>query len=104
MARERGLRRLVHWEADMKLRIGQSALSIGVFCCVLGALICFDDRVRDRFADLIYGTDPWSPFNIRLGELGSALVSAIRYQSIENAPVLVFTTVGCILFVFMAKM
>jgi hypothetical protein len=88
----------------MKLRIRQSALSIVVFCGVLGGLIFFDERVRDRFSDLIFGTNPWSPFNIRLGELGSALVSAFRYQSIENAPVLVFTVVGCILFVFMAKM
>jgi hypothetical protein len=88
----------------MKLRIRQSALSIAVFCCVLAGLICFDDRVRDRFSDVIYGSNPWAPMNIRIGELGSALVSALRYQSIENSPVLVFTVVGCILFVFMAKM
>lgn len=87
----------------MKFRIRQSALSITVFCGVLGALICFDERVRDRFGELMFGTNPWSPWNTRLGELGSALLSALRYQSIENAPVLVFTTVGCILFVFMVK-
>ena len=38
-----------------------------------------------------------------IAELGGALWSAARYQSIENAPLLVFATVGAVLTVFMLK-
>jgi hypothetical protein len=31
------------------------------------------------------------------------LLSAVRYQSIENAPLLIFATVGAVLFLFMVK-
>ena len=90
----------------MKLGIRETALSAGVFCGVLFALMTVDPRVQERLADLISGgsvAGTVAPWTSRLGELGDALLSAARYQSIENAPLLVFATVGAVLTLFMFK-
>jgi hypothetical protein len=89
----------------MKVKAGirQSVLSLIVFVIVLAGLVSVDARVRDRFSDLMAGDAHLSPWSDRVGDLGSALASAIRHQSVENAPVLVFTTVGIVLFLFMVR-
>lgn len=87
----------------MKAGLRQSMLSITVFVLVLGALVFVDPRVRDRFGALVYGGDGVSSAGERASELGSALLTAARYQSIENAPLLIFATVGAVLFLFMVK-
>lgn len=78
-------------------------LSVTVFVIVLGGLVFVDPRVRDRFSALITGGDGVMSAGERASELGSALLSALRYQSIENAPLLIFATVGAVLFVFMVR-
>jgi hypothetical protein len=78
-------------------------LSVGVFVLILAGLVSVDERVRTRFFDVMSGGDGLSPWGDRLSDLGSALGSAIRYQSIENAPLLIFATVGAVLFLFMLK-
>src|SRR5512138_1218125 len=86
---------------NMKLGIRQGILSTVIFIVVLAGLVSVDDRVRDRVGDLFAGGDSVSPWGDRAGDLGSALVSAVRHQSIENAPLLVFAAVGAVLVVFM---
>jgi hypothetical protein len=88
-----------------KLGIREGAVSMGVFCGVLFALTTVDPRVQDRLADLVgYGdVSHLGSWTHRLGELGDALLSAARHQSLENAPLLVFATVGAVLTIFMVK-
>jgi hypothetical protein len=86
----------------MKLGIRQGIASAAVFGAVLLMLVSIDDRVRDRFSDLV-GSGGVTPWGDRFGDLGSAVMSAIRYQSIENAPMLVFAAAGAILVAFMLK-
>jgi hypothetical protein len=83
--------------------IRQSLMSIIVFVIVLGGLVSVDARVRDRFSNLLTGGDDISPWGDRVSDLGGALVSAVRHQSVENAPLLIFTTVGVVLFLFMVR-
>jgi hypothetical protein len=78
-------------------------LSTVVFVIVLGGLVSVDARVRDRFSNLISGGDDLTPWGDRFSDLVHALISAIRYQSIENAPLLIFATVGIVLFLFMVR-
>ena len=78
-------------------------LSVGVFVIVLGGLLFVDARVRDRFSDLVYGGEGAASIGDRAGELANALLTAARYQTIENAPMVIFATVGAVLFVFMVK-
>jgi hypothetical protein len=88
----------------MKLGFRQAIASAAVFGAVLIVLVSVDDRVRDRFNDLVSGgSGSLTPWGDRAGDLGNALVSAARYQSIENAPLLVFAAVGAVLVVFMLK-
>jgi hypothetical protein len=87
----------------LKVRFRQYALSITVFAIVLGGLVSVDERVRDRFSAVVQGNDALTPLGDRVGDLGGALMAAIRNQSIENAPLLVFATVGGVLFLFMFR-
>ena len=87
----------------LTLRIRQYALSIAVFAIVLGGLVSIDDRVRDRFLALVHGDDALTPLGDRVSDLGGALMTAVRNQSIENAPLLIFATAGGVLFLFMFR-
>lgn len=87
----------------MKLALRQYVLSIAVLGIVLGGLVSVDERVRDRLSALVHGDGALSPWGERAGDLGNELWTAVRHQSLENAPLLVFATVGCVLFVFMFR-
>jgi translation initiation factor 2B subunit (eIF-2B alpha/beta/delta family) len=88
---------------QIKLSLRQWALSTLVFAGVLIALTSVDARVRERVTDVVMGGDGLTSWGGRVSDLGSALASAARHQSIENAPLLIFAAVGAVLFVFMLK-
>ncbi len=85
-----------------KLGIRDGAISGIVFGAVLFGLVSVDPRVHDRMTDLIAsgGVTPWGG---RFGDLLNALWNAARTQSLDNAPVLVFVTVGTVLTLFMLR-
>lgn len=87
----------------LKLSLRQSALSAAVFGAILFALVSVDPGVRDHVSNLVGGSGSIAPWGSRAKELGDALWSAARYQSLENAPLLVFATVGTVLTLFMLK-
>ena len=87
----------------MKLGIREGIVSSAVFAAILVALTTIDPRVRDRVSDLFGGSASVSPFGDRLSDVGSALWTAARYQSIENAPLVVFAAIGAILTLFMLR-
>ena len=87
---------------QIKLSLRQVVMSSLVFGGVLLALTVVDARVRERVGDVVAGRDG-TLWGDRLGDLGEALVMAIRHQSIENAPLLIFAVVGAVLFVFMVR-
>lgn len=87
----------------MKLGIREAIVSPAVFGVILLLLVSVDDRVRERFGSLLSGGDGLAPWGDRLADLGDALLSAVRSQSIENAPLLVFATVGVVLVLFMVR-
>jgi hypothetical protein len=87
-----------------KLGVREGAVSAAVFGAVLFALISVDPRVREHVSDLFNSSGASvGPWGSRLGELGDALWTAARHQSIDNAPMLVFATVGAVLTVFMLR-
>ena len=85
-----------------KLGMREGVISAAIFAAVLFALISVDPRVRDHISEL-FGGGSVAPLSARASDLGSALWSAARHQSIENAPLLVFATVGAVLTVFMLR-
>lgn len=87
----------------MRLGVREAIVSPVVFGVILLMLASVDDRVKERFTTLVSGGDGVGPWGERLADLGDALLSALRYQSIENAPLVVFATVGVMLVFFMVK-
>lgn len=85
-----------------KIGMWEGAVSGGVFIAVLAVLTSVDPRVQDAISDL-YGSGSVSPFGDRIGDVAGALWMAVRHQSIDNAPLLVFATVGAVLTVFMLR-
>ena len=86
----------------MKLGLRESALSIAVFVVVVFGLTMFDPRVRDTLSDL-FASGSVSPFGDRLGVVGSALWTSVRYQTLDNSPMVIFATVGIVLTLFMLR-
>lgn len=86
----------------VKLGIREGTISAGVFAAILTALVSVDQRVHERVIDLFSGGGVAS-WGDRLGDLGSALWAAARYQSLDNEPLLVFATVGALLTLFMFR-
>ena len=86
----------------MKFGARDTALSVAIFCGVIFALTSVDPNVRMRLSEFFTGggVGRWGD---RLGDVGSALWMAIRSQSIDNAPLMVFATVGVLLTVFMLR-
>jgi len=88
---------------QIKRGLRQSGLSVLVFCGILLALVSVDARVRERVGDVVSSGDGLTPWGDRVGDLFEAVMTAARFQSIENAPLLIFATAGAVLFVFMFK-
>jgi hypothetical protein len=82
---------------------------VGSLLCVaviLAVLVSIDPQVRMKASAML--DDPVggavTPFGDKITDLGDALVDAVKAQSIDNAPMLVFGVVGAMLFIFMLKM
>ena len=88
----------------MPARLGfrEGAVSAVVFGAVLFALMTVDPRVREHVTQLAQSGSVM-PMGDRVGDLGSALWSAARDKSLDNAPLLVFASVGAVLTVFMLR-
>jgi hypothetical protein len=87
---------------QIKLSVRQWGLSTLVFGGMLVALATVDERVRDKVGGVLSGAD-LSPFGYRITDVGSVIATAIRHQSIENAPLMIFAVVGAVLFLFMLR-
>jgi len=87
----------------VKFGIQQALASTAVFAAVVLLLVSIDARVRDRFSELVSSGDTVGSWSDRAAYLGDAMLSAARHQSIENAPLVVFATVGAVLFLFMVR-
>jgi hypothetical protein len=82
------------------MRLRQFLWSMAGFGLVVAAVVSVDQRVRDQFERFLWGAGDWDR---RVMDLGNALMTALRYQSIENGPLLVFAAVGAVLFLFMVR-
>ena len=88
---------------NLQLAKRQGAMSALIFGGIMFALVSLDARVRDHVSDLVGSSTSVEPLTHRVRELGDALWTAAKYQSIENAPLVVFATVGIVLTIFMVK-
>lgn len=86
-----------------KFGIQQAVASTGIFALIILTLVSVDERVREKVSELAFGGDGLGTWGQRAAYLGDAMWDAARHQSIENAPLVVFATVGAVLFLFMVR-
>jgi hypothetical protein len=88
-----------------RLRARDWAASAAGFLAVLAALVALDPRVAHKLSRIVAGS-PAGEFRgvaDQAGSLGSALLMALKDQSLDHAPVLVFTAVALLLVGFMVR-
>jgi hypothetical protein len=87
------------------LRARDYAGSAAGFLTVLGILVVMDQRVAFKIAQLISRgpAGEIGPMAKWASELGRALMAAVKDQSIDHAPMLVFTAVALLLVGFMVR-
>jgi hypothetical protein len=75
------------------------------FLAVLGTLVLVDSRVWFQMRALVSSGAPDEVRDVGKGleALGEALLIAVREQSIDHAPLLVFSAVAIVLVVFMVR-
>ena len=88
---------------DDAMKFRQLLLSMTALALVLGGLAFVDPRVRDRLTQLVSGGDGISTWDHRLADLGGTMITALRYQSLENGPLMIFAVAGAVLFLFMIR-
>ena len=79
--------------------------AIGSLICAIGvlvALVAFDDRVRERFS-LEMSSEGLATWRERGGAVATVILAVARDQSIEHAPLLVFSLVAVVLVLFMLR-
>jgi len=90
---------------SLTLRARDLATSLSGFLAVLATLIVFDDRVA-RQLEMLSRRGPERDLLVMrdfLSSLGGAIALAARDQSIDHAPMLVFTAIAILLVIFMVR-
>ncbi len=89
----------------MKRGVKETIGSLACVVAILATLAWVDPRVRMKASAIL--ADPVggavTPFGNRVADFAGALFDALKDQSLENAPLLVFAVVGGVLFLFMFK-
>jgi hypothetical protein len=70
------------------------------------ALVTFDERVRDQITsvfDARHPTDAFAGIGGRVTEVVGIVVQAMRSQSLEHAPLVIFALAATVLVLFMLR-
>ena len=89
----------------MRRAFGDALVSAGALAILLLALTAVDDRVREQIS-LRFSARPaveLANAGERVRDLTSVLVEAVRDQSIEHAPLLIFVLAATVLVMFMLR-
>jgi hypothetical protein len=89
----------------MRSAINHTLISGAALAIVIAGLVLFDSRVRRSFADLASATPSPELAQVSSGayELGTIVVTAVRDQSIANAPLMIFVVIATVLMLFMVR-
>jgi hypothetical protein len=89
----------------MRRVIGDAMVSAGTLGLLLLALMSVDARLRERVAQIV--TSPSSAdltgAGAQVREVATVMLSAARDQSIEHAPLMIFTVAAVVLVLFMVR-
>jgi hypothetical protein len=88
----------------MRRSFAEAAMSIAAVGLLLLALVAIDPRVRDQVSLRIsHPSADLSQAGQQMQDLTTVVTTALRDQSIEHAPMLLFVLTGTVLFFFMIR-
>ena len=86
----------------LKRGLGDALMSAGALVILGIALLSFDERVRDYTWRFVSSTSV-AGARVEIGDVGAAIFTAVRDQTMAHAPLTIFVVAGAILFLFMIK-
>jgi hypothetical protein len=89
-----------------KRAIGEAIVSMGALCVLIALLATFDPRVREQIALRMSPGQPSvqvAQAGATVRSLSAVVVEAVRDQSIEHAPLVIFVLAGSVLLLFMLR-
>jgi len=89
----------------MSRGIGEAAVSVGALGALLMTLVAVDDRVREQVTVRFSGgaSQQLTAAGSHVRDLGGVIMDALRDQSIEHAPLLIFVLAATVLVLFMLR-
>ena len=88
----------------MRRAFGETAMSIGAMGIVLLALVSIDPQVREQISLRISRPSiPIAEAGQQMHSLSTVVATAVRDQSIDHAPMLIFVLVAAVLVLFMTR-
>ncbi len=91
----------------MRRAFGDALISAAALLILLVALVSIDERVRDRVTAVVRGETVSSELaNVRsgVGQTASVVFDAVKDQSIEHAPLVIFAVAGTALVLAMLRL
>jgi hypothetical protein len=90
----------------MRRVINDAMISVGALVVLLVGLVSVDDRMRERLSAAL--SDPPNSAQIahvgdRISEVSRVMFMALRDQSIEHAPLVIFGVAATVLVLFMVR-
>ena len=92
--------------AVLRHPLSSGLAAAGGLCALLIGLAAIDDRVRDQVARVFARQGPtaeMASLASRLEEMGAIVAHAVRDQSIEHAPMVIFALAAMVLVLFMTR-
>jgi len=90
----------------MRRVISDALISVGAVLLLLVALVCIDDRVRERVEGMV-STPPSSSqiagVGAQIQNVSTVMYKAARDHSVENAPMVIFGVAAVVLVGFMLR-
>ncbi len=90
----------------MQRVIKDALISVGAVVVLIVALVSIDDRVRQRVAEILR-TPPSSAeiagTGAQVAQVSNLVFKAVRDQSVENAPMVIFGVAATVLVLFMLR-
>lgn len=86
--------------------LGSWLAAAGGVCALLVGLAAIDDRVRDQLVSAFARQGPTEEIatvGSRIEEIVTVLAHAVRDQSIEHAPMVIFALAAMVLLLFMTR-
>jgi hypothetical protein len=90
----------------MRRLVGDAALTFGGAMLLVLALVTFDERVRDQITNVFdahHPTDALAGAGSRLTEIVAIVAQAMRSQSLDHAPLVIFALAATVLVLFMLR-